>query len=369
MLREQVAGFLARDIVPEAESWEEEGQISAEAWQKVADAGLLCAGIPEAYGGGGGTLGHEAVILQEITRAGLGGSLGAGCVIHSGVVAHYIDAYGTEEQKVRWLPGMASGQIIAALAMTEPSTGSDLRGIRTALTAVESGWKLDGSKTFITNGQRANLILVAARMPGEGSGLSLAVVETQHAPGFSRGRNLDKLGMPAQDTSELYFNGVPIPPENILGGETGRGLQQLMQQLGWERMMVAQDALVSMERAVELAVDYTKQRTAFRKAIFDFQNTQFVLANAKTQASVGRAFFDTLMAQLLSGDLDDTSAAMAKLWLTETAFTVIDSCQQLFGGYGYMKEYPIARLFADIRVTRVYGGTSEIMKVIIARSL
>ncbi|MBB5685668.1 acyl-CoA dehydrogenase family protein [Sphingobium boeckii] len=369
LLSDQVARFIASDLLPDVSAWESQRQITSESWKKVAAAGLFCASIPEEYGGGGGTLAHEAVILQELSRAGLGGNLGVAHSIHSGIVAHYILAYGTEEQRGRWLPGMAQGDVIGAIAMTEPGAGSDLKGIRTSLSPCEGGWRLNGQKTFITNGQTANLILVAARLSGSDGALSLAVVETETADGFRRGRNLDKLGMHAQDTSELFFDDVFIPADHLLGETPGQGFYQLMQQLAWERMTIAQSALINMERGVELATDYALQRDAFGKLLFDFQSVQFTLANAKTQATVGRAFFDQLMVQLLNDDLDDALAAMAKLWLTETAFTVIDACQQLFGGYGYMMEYPITNLFADSRVMRVYGGTSEIMKVIIARSI
>lgn len=369
MLEEQASGFIETQLAPHRERWEREGQVDREAWIKAATAGLLCAGIPVDYGGGGGTLAHEAVIHQALTHAGLGASFGTGVAISSGIVAHYILAYGTEAQKLRWLPAMARGERIAAIAMTEPGTGSDLQNVRTRASAVQGGWLLNGAKTFITNGQTADLIVVVARTGADGAkGISLLVLETDGAEGFRRGRNLEKLGMHGQDTSELFFDDVMIPAENLLGAEGG-GFAQLMDQLAWERMLLALDAAVNMERAVALTTEYVRQRKAFGKALFEFQNTQFVLADCATQASVGRAFVDSLMVRLLAGELDAATAAKAKLWCTETQCKVIDACQQLFGGYGYMTEYPIARLYADARVSRIYGGSNEIMKLIIARAM
>lgn len=371
MLQDSVAKFVDRELLPVAADWERDRRVDPGSWQKAADAGLFCASIPEAYGGGGGTLGHEAVIQQELVRAGLGGNFAICHGIHSTIVAHYILAYGTEEQKQRWLPKLARAELIGAVAMTEPGTGSDLQAIRSSAKREGEFYRLNGSKTFISNGQSANLIVVVTRTGNaEGAGgVSLLVVETNGADGFRRGRNLDKLGLHGQDTSELFFDDLLVPAENLLGGEEGRGFGQLMQQLAWERLNIVLTAVVSMERAVRLTTEYVRERKAFGKALIDFQNTQFVLADAKTQATVGRYFLDAMMVQLLAGELDATTAAMGKLWATETAFKVIDSCQQLFGGYGYMTEYPIARLFADARVARVYGGANEIMKLIIARAL
>lgn len=368
MLGEHVAKFLAREFTPHADRWEREGVIDRSAWARAGEAGILCAGVPAEYGGGGGTRAHELVIAQEIARAGLGGGFGVSNSIHSSIVAHYILAYGTEEQKQRWLPAMARGEKVGAIAMTEPGVGSDLQRVRTKAVAVKGGWRLSGQKTFISNGQTADLVVVVARTGEAGAkGISLLVIDGD-AAGFRRGRNLDKLGMHAQDTSELFFDDVFVPTDHLLGVE-GQGFAQLMHQLAWERMVIALDAVVNMERAVALTTDYVREREAFGQKLIEFQNSQFVLADSATQATVARTFLDSLIARLLADELDPVTAAKAKLWCTEAQCKVIDACQQLFGGYGYMTEYPIARLYADARVSRVYGGANEIMKLIIARAL
>jgi len=370
LLGEQVARFLERELVPKAASWEAEGSIDPGSWRKAAEAGLLCASIPEAYGGGGGTRAHEAVIHQEVSRAGLGGSFGIANSISSSIVAHYILAYGTEAQKQRWLPAMARGDRIAAIAMTEPGAGSDLQAVRTSGRRVEGGYRLNGRKTFISNGQTANLIAVVARTeaaPGA-RGLSILMLETEQAEGFSRGRKLEKIGLHAQDTSELAFDEVFVPGDHLLGG-AGRGFEQLMNQLAWERLIITLDAVVGIERALDLTIAYVRERSVFGKPLIEQQNTQFVLADCKAQAIAARCLLDTMMVRLLGGELDPATAAAAKLWTTETQCKVVDACLQLFGGYGYMAEYPIARLYADARVARIYGGTSEVMKLIVARAL
>ena len=371
LVGDQVARFIATELAPRAPTWEQERVVDRASWLKAGEAGLLCASIPEAYGGGGGTLAHEAIIQQELARALMGGSFGTSHNIHSCIVAHYVFAYGTEEQRQRWLPRMARGELIGALAMTEPGTGSDLRSIRTVAKSSGNGYRLSGQKTFISNGQSADLVLVAARTEtADGRGeLSLVAVETDGLEGFHRGRNLEKLGTHGQDTSELFFDDCQVPADHLLGGEPGRGFAQMTSQLAWERMTIALTALVNMESAVVMTTDYVRQRNAFGKTLMDFQNTQFVLADAATQASAARALFDAKMIMLLGGRLDAADAAKVKLFATDTGFKVIDACQQLFGGYGYMVEYPIARLWADTRVTRVYGGANEVMKIIIARSL
>ncbi|MBI1211760.1 MAG: acyl-CoA dehydrogenase [Alphaproteobacteria bacterium] len=371
LLSDGARRFLERELVPHAEEWERAGVVSRDAWRKAGEAGLLCASIPEEYGGGGGTRGHDLVIASEISRAGLGGGFGTGAGVHSTIVAHYVFAYGTEEQKRRWLPAMAQGRMIGAIAMTEPGTGSDLQSVRTTARRNGDAYIVNGQKTFITNGQNADLVIVVAKTDpaARSHGISLVVVETAEAQGFRRGRNLDKIGMHAQDTSELFFDEVRVPVENLLGGTEGQGFAQLMVQLAWERLSCAHGAVVAMERAVELTSAYVKERTAFGKKLLDFQNTQFKLAEAKTQAVVARTFVDDLIVRLLGGTLDPTTAAMAKWWTTETNCRVVDECLQLFGGYGYMTEYPIARLWADARVQKIFAGTNEIMKLLIARTL
>jgi acyl-CoA dehydrogenase len=371
MLRDSASRFLTKEMAPHRERWEEAGIVDRASWKKMGEAGLLCASIPEAYGGGGGSYAHEIVIAEEIARAGLGGGLGAGAGVHSGIVAHYILAYGTEEQKQRWLPGMASGEKIGAVAMTEPGTGSDLQSVRTTAKRDGDDYVIDGSKTFISNGQNADIVIVIAKTdPGEAAkGISLIVVDADKAAGFRRGRNLHKIGMAAQDTSELFFDGVRVPVSNLIGGQEGQGFMQLMVQLAWERLQMAVGSAVNMEEAVRLATDYARERQVFGKPLFNFQNTQFKLAECATTATIARVFVDELIVRLIAGDLDVATAAMAKLWTSEQQCHVIDECLQLFGGYGYMTEYPIARLYADARVGRIFAGTSEIMKTIIARSL
>lgn len=371
ILQEHVARFLQRELVPRAERWQREKRTDREAWLKAGEAGLLCAGIPQKYGGGGGTYAHEAVIAQEVTRAGLGSSFGAGNSVSSSVVAHYILAYGTEQQKQKWLPRMARGELIGAIAMTEPGAGSDLQGVRTTARRVDGGYRIAGQKTFITNGQNADLIVVVAKtdVTSGAKGISLLVIEAALADGFRRGSNLQKIGMHGQDTSELFFDDAFVPEENLLGACEGAGFAQLMQQLAWERLIIALNAVVTMERAVELTADYVKQRRVFGQPLLAQQNTQFKLAECKTKATMGRLCVDQLMVRLLAGDLDPTIAAMAKLWTTEAEGQVVDECLQLHGGYGYMSEYEIARLYVDSRASRIFGGANEIMKLIIARTI
>jgi len=371
ILQDHVERFLRREIVPDWEKWEEQGFVDRAAWLKAGEAGLLCASVPEEYGGGGGNRGHEAIIIQEMGRAGLAGGFGAGAMVSSCIVAHYILGYGSEAQRRRWLPSMAKGEIVGAIAMSEPGAGSDLQGVSTTARKVDGGYVINGQKTWITNGQCADLIIVVAKTdPNAGSkGISLIAVEPEVAKGFARGKRLSKLGMHAQDTSELFFDDVFVPDDNLLGGEPGKGFIQLMQQLAWERMQIALTATVAMETAVALATDYAKQRRLFGQQLLEFQNTQFKLAECKTQAVVARRFVDALMGDLMAGSLAPETAAMAKLWTTETHGKVVDECLQLFGGFGYVTEYPIARLYADARVMRIFGGTSEVMKLIIARTL
>jgi acyl-CoA dehydrogenase len=368
LLEEQVRRFLAAEFVPQLERWAEDGQYERAVWTKAGAAGLLCAGIPEEYGGAGGSFAHETVINREIALAGFDSFGGP---LHSGIVAPYILKYGTEEQKRRWLPRMATGELVGAIAMTEPGTGSDLQAVRTTARRSGNGYVLNGSKTFITNGQHANLIIVVAKTdPKErAKGISLMVVETDDAAGFRRGRKLAKLGMDAADTSELFFEDVALPAENLLGTEQGQGFVQLMNELPQERLIVATAAIGMIERALRLTIDYVKQRKAFGKPIIEFQNTQFELAECKSEATIGRVFHDHCVERHIAGQLDTTTASMAKYWLTDLQNKIVDRCLQLFGGYGYMEEYPISRMYRDARVQRIYAGTNEIMKLLIARSL
>jgi len=368
LLEEQAGRFVATEYGPHLEKWHDDHFYPREVWTKAGQAGLLCAMIPEEYGGGGGSFAHEVVINRAYS---LGGFDAFGAPLHSGIVAPYIWRFGTEEQKKRWLPKLASGELVGAIAMSEPGTGSDLQNVRT--TAVKKGnrYVLNGSKIFITNGQHANLIVVVAKTdPKEGAkGVSLMVVETTDAQGFRRGRKLKKLGLDSADTSELFFEDVSLPTENLLGPDEGQGFVQLMKELPQERMIVAVHAVAMMERALALTVDYVKQRTAFGRKIIEFQNSQFELAACKTEATIAKSFCDECVGRLLKGELDTVTASMAKYWTTDTLGKVVDRCLQLFGGYGYMDEYPISRLYRDARVMRIYAGTNEIMKLLIARSL
>jgi acyl-CoA dehydrogenase len=360
--------FFLKECAPHYDRWEKQGSVDREIWTKAGTAGLLCAGIPVAYGGAGGTFAHEAVIALEANRAGISG---LGIPLHNAIVAPYIHNYGSEDQKRRWLPKLATGEFIGAIAMTEPAAGSDLQGIRMTARRSGNGYVLSGQKTFITNGQLANLIIVVTKTdPALGAkGISLFVVETDGLDGFRRGRNLDKVGLKANDTSELFFDDVKVPAESLLGSEEGQGFFMLMDQLPQERLLIALHAAGRMESALEVTIDYVKNRSAFGKPLIEFQNTQFELAECKTEAVIGRVFVDHCIARHLNNELDTATASMAKYWLTDLQCRIIDRCLQLHGGYGYMNEYPIARMFRDARVERIYGGTNEIMKMLIARSL
>jgi acyl-CoA dehydrogenase len=368
LLEEQARRFMAGELVPHVERWHENGIMDREVWNKLGAAGLLCAGIPEEYGGAGGTFAHETVINREFALAGLDA---IGAPLHSGIVAPYICRYGTEEQKRRWLPKLATGELVSAIAMSEPGTGSDLQGVRTSAKKSGNGYVLNGSKTFITNGQHANLIVVVAKTdPAAGhKGISLMVVETDDAQGFRRGRKLKKLGLDWADTSELFFEDVKLPAESLLGADEGQGFIQLMTELPQERLLVATAGVGMIERALRLTIDYVKERKAFGKAIIEFQNTQFVLAECKTEATVAKVFHDHCVERHVRHELDTTTASMAKYWITDLQNSIVDRCLQLFGGYGYMDEYPISRMYRDARVQRIYAGTNEIMKLLIARSL
>ncbi len=368
MLQDMADRFMETEIAPHYERYEKHEIVEREAWKKAGAAGLLCASVPEEYGGAGGTYAHEAVIAEALGHAGVDGF---GIALHNAIVAPYILHHGSEDQKQRWLPKLATGELIGAIAMTEPGAGSDLQGVKTTARKDGNHYVINGSKTFITNGQNANLIIVVTKTdPSAGAkGTSLMVVETDEVEGFERGRNLDKIGLKANDTSELFFNDVRIPTSNLIGTEEGQGFVQLMTELPQERLLIANQAISMIERALALTIDYVRERKAFGKAVIDFQNTQFKLAELKSEAVMSRVFVDNCVAQHLKGELTPVTASMAKYLLTELQCKVVDECLQLHGGYGYMNEFPIARMFRDARVQRIYGGTNEIMKLLIARSL
>jgi acyl-CoA dehydrogenase len=368
MLYDMAHRFMTEEIAPRYDEFEKNEMVDRASWEKAGAAGLLCASMPEKYGGSGGTFAHEAVIIEAISHVGVDGF---GLGLHNAIVAPYILHYGSEEQKRKWLPKLATGELIGAIAMTEPGAGSDLQGVKTRAEKDGNQYRINGQKTFITNGQLANLIIVVCKTdPQKGAkGTSLMVIETEEVEGFERGRNLDKIGMKANDTSELFFNDVRVPTANLLGSEEGQGFVQLMEQLPQERLMIGTSAVAMIERALAVTIDYVKERKAFGQKIIDFQNTQFKLAELKTEATIGKVFHDDCVARHLAGGLDPSTASMAKYWLSELQGKVVDECLQLFGGYGYMNEYPIARMYRDARVQRIYGGTNEIMKLLIARSL
>jgi acyl-CoA dehydrogenase len=366
--REPFRRFLAKDLAPHAESWRKAKMVERSAWRALGGMGALLPSVPEAYGGLGASFAYEAAVLEDVET--VVPEFSPGLAVHSAIVAHYILNYGSQEQKLRWLPKMASGEMIGAIAMTEPGTGSDLQAVRTTAKRQGNAYVINGQKTFITNGQLADLVIVVARTGEAGAkGLSLLVLETKGNDGFKRGRNLDKIGLHASDTSELFFEDAIVPPENLLGPEEGNGFVQLMQQLPQERLALAIGAVAAMERAIKLTVDYVKERKAFGKPIIEFQNTSFTLAERKTEAMIGRVFVDWCVERLVAGELDTVTASMAKWWCSQKQVETADECLQLFGGYGYMQEYPISRMFVDARIQKIYGGTNEIMKLLIARSL
>jgi len=367
MFRNTVSQFVEKEFVPHQPRWRENRGPDAESWTNAGRAGILLADLPEEYGGGGGTFAHEAVVLEELARAGVH----FGSAIQS-TVARYILGYGSEEQKRKWIPRLARGESVAAIAMSEPGAGSDLQAITTSARRDGEHYVINGSKTFITNGARADLVCLAAKTNPKAIGMraiSLIMVETKDLPGYRVGRALEKVGMHGQDTVELFFDDVRVPASNLIGGVEGRGFSQMMEQLPYERLQIAVGAVAMAEQAVAITTRYVKERKAFGKPLLDLQNTRFKLAECKTNAQVGRVFLDNCIERFIAGRLDEPSTAMAKYWLTESQCRIVDECLQLHGGYGYMTEYPIARMWADARVQRIYAGSNEIMKELIAWSL
>ncbi|MDM0083207.1 acyl-CoA dehydrogenase family protein [Variovorax sp. J31P179] len=363
--RAPVRRYIAAELAPHLDGWRRQGYIPREVWRPFGELGFLLPELDEAHGGAGVSLAYQLVVQDELAKA----EVPANTAVHN-LAAHYILDYGTQAQKQRWLPRLASGELLAGIALTEPGCGSDLKALRTRARRDGDAYLIDGAKTFITNGFTASLLVVAVRTGDAGSrGVSLVVLETDDLPGFRVGRRLEKLGQHASDTAELFFDGVRVPADHLLGEKEGEGFVQLMSQLPYERLLLCVPAAAVIERAVELTLAYTQQRKAFGQSVFDFQNTRFKLAECATLAHVVRSFVNDCIQRLLDGQLEPEAAYMAKLWCTEQQGKVTDECLQLFGGYGYMTEYPIARMYADARIQRIYGGTSEIMKDLIARKL
>ena len=366
MFRDSVQKFIKKHVVPFHDEWDKNGVVSRDFWLEAGAAGILCPDVPSKYGGGDGDFRHNIIVVEELMNVG---ATGPGISVHSDIVTPYIINYGSEEQKNSWLPGMCEGRLISAIAMTEPGTGSDLQAIKTTANIKNEKIILNGQKTFITNGQNADLIIVVAKTdPKEGAkGTSLIMCEGDRE-GFKRGRNLDKVGLKAQDTSELFFDDVKLPIFNLLGGQ-GKGFYHLMDELPQERLSIAVAAVAACEAALNWTIEYVNQRNVFGKKIAEFQNTKFKLAELKTEVNVAQIYIDDCIDKHLKGKFDAADGAMAKLWTTELQCKLVDTCVQLHGGYGYMREYPIARAWEDARVQRIYGGTNEIMKEIISRTL
>lgn len=365
--RDSVRRFIQSEIVPHTEKWAKQQHVDRDVWRKAGELGLLLADVPDEFGGSGGNYAHMAVLFEEL---GYANDRALGVHVHA-IAAHYILNLGTEEQKQKYLPLLASGEMIGAIAMSEPGAGSDLQGVRTKAVRDGDDYVISGSKIFISNGYLADLIVIVAKTdPDAGAkGISLFLLETKNAKGFKVGRILEKLGQKGQDTCELFFDEVRVPAKNLLGGLEGKGFYHLMSELPYERLMLAITAQAVIERALEITVEYTKERKAFGVSLMDKQNTRFKLAEVKAQAVMARAFVDDCIVKQIAGELDPVTAAIVKLNLSELEGKVMDECLQLFGGYGYMLEYSICQMYADARVQRIYGGTSEIMKEIIARAL
>ena len=367
MFADAVSRVYADELVPNIEKWVDQGVVDRSFWEVAGAQGIMGGSVPEAYGGAGGGMGFDAIAVYE---QGAVGDCGWGYSIQS-IVLHYLLAYGSEEQKQRWVPDLVAGKRVAAIAMTEPGCGSDLQAVKTSADKDGNQYRINGSKTFITNGQTADLIIVVAKTDktAGAKGVSLIIVETDQVEGFRRGRNLKKLGMKANDTSELFFEDVKVPQTNLLGAEEGQGFYQLMKQLPWERLVIGITALGNIDFALQETIAYVQDRKAFGQRVMDFQNTRFKLAEMKTKAEVLRAFINDCIARAEAGTLDAATASMAKYWGSEVQNEVMHECLQLFGGYGFIMEYPIARMYADARVQMIYGGTNEIMKELIARSI
>ncbi|WP_293373224.1 acyl-CoA dehydrogenase family protein [Nevskia sp.] len=368
MFRDAVRGFIKAELVPHFARWEEAGIVDRDMWTKAGEAGLLCPQVGDAYGGVGGTFRHNAIVVEELAYAGMAGPQ-TDLSVHNDVCAGYLLSLGTEDQKQRWLTGMVSGKTVCAIAMTEPGTGSDLQGIKTRAVRDGDHYVINGSKTFISNGQHSDVVIVVARTsdaPGS-KGMSLILVDAT-SPGFRRGRNLDKLGHLSSDTSELFFDDVTVPVSNLLGAE-GTGFASLMSELPQERLTLAVSSMASAQKAFDITRDYVSNRKAFGKTILDFQNTRYKLADLKAELAVGWAFVDQCLEKHDRHALTSADASIAKLWCTEMHGRLVDTCLQFFGGYGFMREYEICKLYADARVQRIYGGTSEIMRELISRSL
>lgn len=365
--RDAVRRFVAGEVAPHQQRWREQQHVDRDLWHKGGAMGILCADIPEQYGGSGGSFAHQAIVFEEL---GYCGDMAFGIHVHA-IVAHYLLNQGTQAQKLKYLPKLASGEMVAAIAMSEPGAGSDLKGIRTSAVRTADGYKVNGSKTFISNGYLADLVVVVVKTDADAGarGVSLLLMETKDNPGFRVGRILEKVGQKGQDTCELFFDDAHVALDNVLGGVEGQGFAQLMTELPYERTILGVAGVAAIERALRLTIDHTRERRAFGQALIDMQNTRFVLAEIKTEATIARIFIDRCIAETIAGRMDTVTASMAKYWISDLQCKVIDQCVQLFGGYGYMLEYPIAQMYVDARVQRIYGGANEIMKEIIARSL
>lgn len=365
--RDTVRRFIDSEITPHQEAWKQQQHVDRKLWNKAGEMGMLLADIPEQYGGSGGNFAYQCVVFEELASAG---DSAFGIHVHA-IVAHYLLNQGTSAQKEKYLPKLASGEMVAAIAMSEPGAGSDLKGIRSTALRDGEAYLLNGSKTFISNGYLADLIVVVCKTDPEAGakGVSLLLLETKDCAGFKVGRILEKMGQKGQDTCELFFDNIRVPLDNILGGVEGKGFSQLMTELPYERTILGVGGVATIERALGLTVEHCKQRKAFGQALIEMQNTRFVLAEIKTEATIARTFIDRCIVDMIEGRMDAELASMAKYWISDLQCKVVDQCLQLFGGYGYMLEYPIAQMYVDARVQKIYGGANEVMKEIIARSL